>query len=319
MGLLWTLASLTGLPGELLAAAGLIGLYALLAGRRGIVGGLAKVGLLLALVPTVCYVGLWALQYLTQPYYYAPEGASLFSVVSFGYGYVRPGGILLLGTAALWIRGLGRWRVLPLVIALFSAPLTDLLLYSLFPPEPFDGTATSITGYLFVVPWVLVGLGWMVLGFVMWDAKKREDDLRIRDRRQLEQANLDRARRLYAGAWGEGDFAVLEEIVSPDVVDHGRGERGRESLGRGVADLRRSFPDLRFWIEGQSTEGDEVVTRWEMRGTDRGGVLWYPPTGKEATFTGTYADRFSDGWLVEHRAESDTSGLLRQLGLPVSG
>lgn len=49
---------------------------------------------------------------------------------------------------------------------------------------------------------------------------------------------------------------------------------------------------------------------------DRHGVLWYPPTGREAIFSGTFTDRASGGLLVEHRAETDDDGLLDRLGLP---
>ena len=62
-----------------------------------------------------------------------------------------------------------------------------------------------------------------------------------------------------------------------------------------------------------------MVTRWRMSGTDRGGVLWYPPTGRRAFFTGFFTDRFSAGRLVEHDGTSDTDAMLWQLGLPRSG
>jgi hypothetical protein len=47
-------------------------------------------------------------------------------------------------------------------------------------------------------------------------------------------------------------------------------------------------------------------------------VLRYPPTGKHATVTGTFKDRFSEGRLVEHRGGIDTTGVLEQLGLPTT-
>ena len=65
--------------------------------------------------------------------------------------------------------------------------------------------------------------------------------------------------------------------------------------------------------------GDTVTTRCTLRGVDRGGVLWYPPTGKRVVFAAIYTDRFSGGMLVEHRGRSDTAGLLEQLGLPSRG
>lgn len=312
---IWALADSVGLLGDLLVVAGLVGVYALLSGRLGFVGGLAKVGFLLAVVPTVCYVGLWMREYLTEFYYGPPDGLSFFSVVSYGYGFVTPLGFLLLGAAAVWVRGLGRWRALLPAIALMSTPLPHFLLFALFAPENGIGNATDFLVYS--APQMLADLGWIFLGLAMWNVRNRENDVLADDRRTLERKNLDRARRLYTGVWVEEDTAVLDGLVSPDVVDHGRGKRGREGFERGLTDLRRTFPDLRFEIEAQTAEGDAVVTRWRMSGTDRGGVLWYPPTGREATFTGAFTDRFYEGRLVEHRGEPDMDGLLGQLGLPL--
>jgi len=76
-----------------------------------------------------------------------------------------------------------------------------------------------------------------------------------------------------------------------------------------------SYPDLVVSVEDQRAEDDLVKTRVVLSGTDTGGVLWYPPTGRRATFAAEFVDRFSDGRLVEHSGEADTEGLLRQLGL----
>ncbi|MBA2511597.1 MAG: ester cyclase, partial [Rubrobacteraceae bacterium] len=65
----------------------------------------------------------------------------------------------------------------------------------------------------------------------------------------------------------------------------------------------------------QRAEGDLVRTRLTLSGTDRGGVLWYPPTGRQATFTAEFVDRFVEGLLIEHSGQADTEELLRQLGL----
>jgi predicted ester cyclase len=129
------------------------------------------------------------------------------------------------------------------------------------------------------------------------------------------EENLALARRLYEEAWGNGDVGVIRALAAPDLVDHHHGQRGPESFERNAGALRRSFPDLRFGVEEQTAEGETVTTRWTASGTDHGGVLWYPPTGKAATFSGVYTDRFSEGKLVEHWGESDTAGLLEQLGL----
>ncbi len=120
-------------------------------------------------------------------------------------------------------------------------------------------------------------------------------------------------------AFSAGDFSVLDEVVAEGFFDHLGQRRGPEGFKRSVASLRRTFPYLHVSIEEQSVEGDTVTTRCTLRGMDRGGVLWYPPTGKRANFAATYTDRFAGGMPVEHRGRSDTASLLEQLGLPSCG
>jgi predicted ester cyclase len=107
----------------------------------------------------------------------------------------------------------------------------------------------------------------------------------------------------------------VNELVSEDFRDLKRGSRGKPAMERVLTDLRRSYPDLLVSIAGQEADEDLVRTRVVLSGTDRGGVLWYPPTGRRAAFAAEFVDRFSDGRLIEHSGEADTEGLLRQLGL----
>ncbi len=88
-------------------------------------------------------------------------------------------------------------------------------------------------------------------------------------------------------------------------------------MERAFSVLRRSYPDLAVSVEGQEAEGEPVKTRLLLSGTDEGGVMWYPPTGRRASFPAVFTDRFRGGLLVEHAGEADTEGLLRQLGRPL--
>ncbi len=307
--LLNVLYDLPGPVGTLLVAAGLGGLYALLAGRLGRLAGLARAGAILVVSSAVFTAGPGLYRALTQPPpfpYGPPEGPSLSGVVFVAASFGMSAGVLVLGVAALRARGLGRWRFLPLALGLLGAPVSYML-YSGGPSElSFDGLARAA---LLGSPWVLSNFGWVLLGGLLIGARDRELTL-------LEAENLALARRLYEEAWGRGNVGVIDELAGPDLVDHHHGQHGPDSFKRSVGALRSSFQDLRFVLEDQRAEGDTVVTRWTMGGTDRGGVLWYPPTGRAATFGGAYTDRFSEGRLVEHWGESDTGGLLRQLGLP---
>jgi predicted ester cyclase len=156
----------------------------------------------------------------------------------------------------------------------------------------------------------------LVFSLLLWAARRWRAQKAQGRHREVAGENRRKARSLYEEAFGAGDFSVIDEVVGEAFFDHRGGHRGPEGLKRAITNIRRTFPDLRISVEEQGTEGDTVTTRCVLRGTDRGGLLWYPPTGRRATFVAKYTDRFSEGVLVEHWGESDTGSLLEQLGLP---
>ena len=297
----------------LLVAAGLIGLYAVVARRPGRPRMLAGVGLGLVVVSAavLSVLSIYGIVFAPRYIAYDPtQGIPISQKIELWAGWGWPLGATILGIGALGTRELGRWRPLPLVVGLFSTPAAyRLFLYAVTGGNPEMGVGGASRVLLDAQP-ILLNVGWVALGYVL---------LRTRGVETATQTNERLARRLYEEAWGRGELAVLDQIVAPDVVDHYHHGRGLESLRKSVANLRVSFPDLRFVVEGQEAEENKVTTRWTMGGTDRGGVLWYPPTGKAATFSGTFTDRFEGGRIVEHWGESDTAGLLRRLGLPTKG
>ena len=182
----------------------------------------------------------------------------------------------------------------------------------LWPREgPWGGTGAG-TGLLEEVSWAIL----LALIFLFWAVRRLTKRKPEEEQRVVAEENRRKARRLYEEAFGAGDFSVIDEVVSEGFFDHLGRRHGPEGFKSSVASLRHTFPDLRVSVEEQSAQGDTVTTRCTLRGMDRGGVLWYPPTNKRAAFAATYTDRFSSGMLVEHRGGSDTPGLLEQLGLP---
>jgi predicted ester cyclase len=134
--------------------------------------------------------------------------------------------------------------------------------------------------------------------------------------RRVAEENRCKARRLYEEGLGRGDLSVVDELSSEDFRDLRHGVSGGQGMRRVVLALRESFPDLAVSIEEQEAKEDVVRTRLRLSGTDRGGVLWFMPTGRRATFLATFEDCFLGGRLVEHNGSTDTEGLLRQLGHP---
>ena len=102
--------------------------------------------------------------------------------------------------------------------------------------------------------------------------------------------------------------AAIPEFYSPEFVDHVNAMEfhGYEGARESVALYRAIFPDVRFTIEQQLTEGQHVTTRWTMHGTNR---------GRTVKFSGITISRFQDGRIIEDWGAADTAELARQLGL----
>src|ERR687898_607991 len=75
-------------------------------------------------------------------------------------------------------------------------------------------------------------------------------------------------------------------------------------------------PDLKITIEDAIAEGDQVVTRYTIRGTHQGETEEFgPPTGKQMELRGITIHRFEDGKIVEEWEAYDNLSVLQQLGL----
>jgi steroid delta-isomerase-like uncharacterized protein len=139
------------------------------------------------------------------------------------------------------------------------------------------------------------------------------------------EANKAIIRRLFEEAFGQGNLAVLDEIIAPNQVNGGPGAlpgmpSGPEGTKMLITAYRNAFPDLHFTIDEQIAEGNTVVTRWTARGTHNGELAGLPPTGKPATVVGMGLDRIENGKIVESWGLFDQFGMLQQLGvIPASG
>jgi steroid delta-isomerase-like uncharacterized protein len=131
------------------------------------------------------------------------------------------------------------------------------------------------------------------------------------------EANKANARRFIDEVVNAGNVAVIDELSSPNFVDH-TAPPGVPPTAEGtkvfLAMLRAAFPDLHATIEDQVAEGDRVVQRVTTHGTMSGDFQGMPASGKEATWSGIHITRFADGKAVEHWGVVDQLGMLAQLG-----
>jgi steroid delta-isomerase-like uncharacterized protein len=124
-------------------------------------------------------------------------------------------------------------------------------------------------------------------------------------------------RRYLEEAWNKGNVGILDELMAPNYARYMSGQASslnREGQKQRITTFHRALPDLHLTIEDLIAEGDKVVFRIIIRGTQQGMLMGVPPTGKQVTLTAIDIARVADGKIVEHWGQMDTLGLLQQLG-----
>ena len=125
----------------------------------------------------------------------------------------------------------------------------------------------------------------------------------------------DRFRRIVEEGIGRGDESVLDAYVSPDLIEHQRGNRAGLEGAKGVTQtLHRWMSDFSLTVEDIAVAGDMVWTRNRARGVNTGSVMGFAPTGGKVETDVIDIGRFEDGKLVEHWGIADQIGLLLQVG-----
>jgi predicted ester cyclase len=281
----------------------LAGAYALVNSKRSYPKAAVALVVLAVLLVASVFVHGWASSF-------APGDPSRLRGIAIWAAYlVRPLAALASGLATIALGDRATKRVAFLLLALGVLGAAPYLVYAFLP----SWYSSSVSGWLLMgVPWMGIGLleavGWVLYGYTILRSGREVLT------RELGEENLRKARRLYEEGFGRGDLAVVDEVASEDFRDLRHGYRGKQGMRRIVLALRESFPDLVVSVVEQDAEGELVRTRLLLSGTDRGGVLWFAPTGRRVVFSAEFVDRFWGSQLVEHSGSTDSEGLLRQLG-----
>jgi predicted ester cyclase len=114
-----------------------------------------------------------------------------------------------------------------------------------------------------------------------------------------------------------GNLAAIDELFSPDYVDHDAPPGAPLGLA-GVRLIptmfRGAFPDVHFQIERLVGEGDLVATHVTGHGTHQGPFMGVPPTGRHVSWGSMGIFRVLEGKIVEHWGIPDLLSLMRQIG-----
>jgi serine phosphatase RsbU (regulator of sigma subunit)/ketosteroid isomerase-like protein len=117
--------------------------------------------------------------------------------------------------------------------------------------------------------------------------------------------------RRFVEAQADGDLDAAKEMMAPDFVVRSLlpgQEPDRDGYLRATAEYHAAFSGIRYIIEKQLAEGDEVVTSFSARLTHDREYEGFTPTGREHVLTGIFIHRIAGGRIVEESAEG--TGLL---------
>jgi steroid delta-isomerase-like uncharacterized protein len=111
---------------------------------------------------------------------------------------------------------------------------------------------------------------------------------------------------------------AIDEYVEPDAqirtplpLQTSGAAALKEVFGR----LHRVYADLHVTIEDLIAEGDKVVSRNTVTGTQQGDFMGAPPDGKPVAYDEIFVFRFANGRIAETWGVVDVFAQMRQLGV----
>ena len=125
--------------------------------------------------------------------------------------------------------------------------------------------------------------------------------------------------RMFDEGFATGDGAVVDELCSPDLVEHqfglsGAGADAIQHVKDAMRDVHGAFPDIAFTIEDAVESGDTSWVRVRGRGTATG-PFFGPPSGRPVDFTVVDIARVVDNRIFEHWGVPDRFAVLAQTGV----
>lgn len=125
--------------------------------------------------------------------------------------------------------------------------------------------------------------------------------------------------RIFHEGFATGEGAIVDELCSPDLVEHqfglaGTGQQAIEHVKAAMRDVHTAVPDIAFTIEDEVEDGDTIWVRVRAQGTATG-PFFGPPSGRPLDFTVVDVARVVDGRIVEHWGVPDRFAMLAQSGV----
>ena len=132
----------------------------------------------------------------------------------------------------------------------------------------------------------------------------REEIVKAFDRRHTFYTQLDAA----GLAAGHAENCVHESPLGGHVV-------GRQAMQGFYQGLFNSFPDFSFERSQLLVDGSQVVEIGVVSGTNLGGFMGLPPTGRHFSFAFVFASTLKNGLIAKSRTIYDFTGWMVQTGV----
>lgn len=116
-----------------------------------------------------------------------------------------------------------------------------------------------------------------------------------------------------------GDIELGWSIISPDVVFHAPTSpepmHGFEGYVAVLDMMRGAMPDVSWNAEEYISDGDRIMVRFTMKGTQTNPFMGMPPSGKKICVTAMNIYEFKDGKIIREHGLPDLFTMLMQLGV----
>ena len=105
-----------------------------------------------------------------------------------------------------------------------------------------------------------------------------------------------------------GDLDAIPDFFAPGYVAHGiDGDLnvGHESIRRFLQMIRKAFPDLELEVQFLVESDDRVAWVRRLEGTQKGGFMGFPATGRRVVWRDMITSRIEDGRIAEEWVLTD--------------
>jgi predicted ester cyclase len=127
----------------------------------------------------------------------------------------------------------------------------------------------------------------------------------------MEQKNTETVTAFIEAFWNQNDLDCTDQFLSADYQE--LSYQSKEGMKQFAGKIVEAFPDKHYTVEEIIAQGEKVIVRMVVKGTNKGMFMGNSPTGNSIDVTLYRQYRVVDGKIVEHRGWIDMVTMWRQI------